>query len=146
MDTTTRYNLNDPYNLSTYYTDEEIQAMDEKTKSEAWYKMWRNFCVSDSYEPGSPQKAFTVAGAIEEGAISGNEVFECGGKLHFGDWDIRCVARAGHGPLTITQGLMKSCNVVMMRIVSLEGKEKFVQYQKIFGFGEKTGKIGRAHV
>ena len=43
MDTTTRYNLNDPYNLSTYYTDEEIQAMDEKTKSEAWYKMWRNF-------------------------------------------------------------------------------------------------------
>ena len=121
MDTTTRYNLNDPYNLSTYYTDEEIQAMDEKTKSEAWYKMWRNFCVSDSYEPGSPQKAFTVAGAIEEGAISGNEVFECGGKLHFGDWD------------------MKSCNVVMMRIVSLEGKEKFVQYQKIFGFGEKTG-------
>ena len=139
MDTTTRYNLNDPYNLSTYYTDEEIQAMDEKAKSEAWYKMWRNFCVSDSYEPGSPQKAFTVAGAIEEGAISGNEVFECGGKLHFGDWDIRCVARAGHGPLTITQGLMKSCNVVMMRIVSLEGKEKFVQYQKIFGFGEKTG-------
>ena len=122
MDTTTRYNLNDPYNLSTYYTDEEIQAMDEKAKSEAWYKMWRNFCVSDSYEPGSPQKAFTVAGAIEEGAISGNEVFECGGKLHFGDWDIRCVARAGHGPLTITQGLMKSCNVVMMRIVSLEGK------------------------
>ena len=54
--------------------------MDEKTKSEAWYKMWRNFCVSDSYEPGSPQKAFTVAGAIEEGAISGNEVFECGGN------------------------------------------------------------------
>ena len=73
MDTTTRYNLNDPYNLSTYYTDEEIQAMDEKAKSEAWYKMWRNFCVSDSYEPGSPQKAFTVAGAIEEGAISGND-------------------------------------------------------------------------
>ncbi len=139
MDTTTRYNLNDPYNLSAYYTDEEIQAMDEKTKSEAWYKMWRNFCVSDTYEPGSPQKAFTVAGAIEEGAISGNEVFECGGKLHFGDWDIRCVARSGHGPLTITQGLMKSCNVVMMRIVSLEGKEKFVQYQKMFGFGKTTG-------
>ena len=135
MDTTTRYNLNDPYNLSTYYTDEEIQAMDEKAKSEAWYKMWRNFCVSDSYEPGSPQKAFTVAGAIEEGAISGNEVFECGGKLHFGDWDIRCVARATTDADDHT-GLMKS-RVVAMRIVSLEGKEKFVQYQKIFGFGEK---------
>lgn len=139
MDTTTRFDLNKPDDLSAYYTEEELNAMSEEEKAEACYKVWRNFCVSDTYEPGSPQKAFTVAGAIEEGAISGNEVFECGGKLHFGDWDIRCVARAGHGPLTITQGLMKSCNVVMMRIVSLEGKEKFVQYQKIFGFGGKTG-------
>ena len=139
MDTTTRYDLNDPYNLSAYYTEEELAAMSEQAKADAWYKMWRNFCVSDTFEPGSPQKAFTVAGAIEEGVISGNEVFECGGKLHFGDWDIRCVARAGHGPLTITQGLMKSCNVVMMRIVQLEGKEKFVQYQDIFGFGSRTG-------
>ena len=133
------YDLNNPRDLSKYYTEEEITGMSSDDKIDALNELWRNFCVSDSYEPGSPQKAFTVAGAIEEGAISGNEVFECGGKLHFGDWDIRCVARAGHGPLTITQGLMKSCNVVMMRIVSLEGKEKFVQYQKIFGFGEKTG-------
>lgn len=139
MDTTTRYDLNDPYNLSAYYTEEELAAMSDQARADAWYKMWRNFCVSDTFEPGSPQKAFTVAGAIEEGVISGNEVFECGGKLHFGDWDIRCVARAGHGPLTITQGLMKSCNVVMMRIVQLEGKEKFVHYQDIFGFGSRTG-------
>lgn len=54
-------------------------------------------------------------------------------------WTIRCVARSGHGPLTVTQGLMKSCNIVMMNIVRLEGKEKFTKYQSIFGFGSKTG-------
>lgn len=139
MDSSTRYDLNDPYNLSAYYTEAEISAMDEKTKADAWYKMWRNFCVSDTFEPGSPQKAFTIAGALEEGAISGNEVIECGGKLEVGGWPIRCVARAGHGPLTITQGLMKSCNVVMMRVSALEGREAFTKYQSIFGFGSRTG-------
>ena len=63
MDTSTRYDLNNPYDLSAYYSQEEIDAMDEKAKSDAWYKLWRNFCVNDTYEPGSPQKAFTVAGA-----------------------------------------------------------------------------------
>lgn len=139
MDTNIRYDLNDPYDLSKYYTKEEVSAMDEKSRADAWYKMWRNFCVNDTYEPGSPQKPFTVAGAMEEGAITGNETFECGGKLEIGEWNIRCVARSGHGPLTVTQGLMKSCNVVMMDIARLEGKENFSKYQRIFGFGTKTG-------
>lgn len=139
MDTNIRYNLNDPYDLSAYYEESEIAAMDEKAKADAWYKMWRNFCVSDTFEPGSPQKAFTVAGAIEESIISGYETWECGGKLEIGGWPIRCVARSGHGPITIMQGLMKSCNVVMMNIASMEGKETFSKYQEIFGFGKKTG-------
>lgn len=139
MDTSTRFNLNDPYDLSAYYTAEELAAMDEKETADAWYKMWRNFCVNDTYEPGSPQKAFTVAGAIEEGIITGAESFECGGVLEIGGWPIRCVARSGHGPLTVTQSLMKSCNVVMMRIAQMEGKDRFAKYQSIFGFGSKTG-------
>ena len=143
MDTTTRFNLNDPYDLSMYYSPEAIAAMeasdDTNAKTEAWYAMWRNFCVNDTYEPGSPQKPFTVAGAMEEGTISGYESYVCGGKLNIGGWDIRCVARSGHGPLDVTQGLMKSCNVVMMNINAAQGAEKFLKYQKIFGFGEKTG-------
>lgn len=139
MDTSTRFNLNDPYNLDAYFTPEQQATMTDEEKSDAWYRIWRNFCVNDTFEPGSPQKAFTVAGAMEEGVISGYEVIECGGKMHVGDWDIRCVARLGHGPLTITQGLMKSCNVVMMHIVQAEGKENFVKNQRNFGFGSKTG-------
>ncbi len=139
MDTSTRYDLNNPYDLSSAYTQEQINAMDDKAKQDAWYKMWRNFCVSDAYEPGSTQKPFTVAGAMEEGTITGNETYVCNGKLHVGDWDIRCVARSGHGALTVTQGIMKSCNVVMMEINFAQGAEKFLKYQKIFGFGDKTG-------
>lgn len=139
MDTSRRYNLNDPYDLTKHYTAEEIAAMDEQTKADSWYKMWRSFCVSDAFEPGSTQKAFTVAGAIEEGIINGYESFECGGMLEVGDWKIRCVARSGHGPITVMQSLMKSCNVVMMNLSRMEGKEIFNKYQKIFGFGSKTG-------
>ena len=139
MDTSTRYDLNNPYDLSAYYSQEEIDAMDEKAKSDAWYKLWRNFCVNDTYEPGSPQKAFTVAGALEENIINGNESFDCGGFLSIGGHDIHCVSRFGHGPTTVVQGLMKSCNVVMMNISRMEGTDIFAKYQSIFGFGQKTG-------
>ena len=140
MDTSTRYDLNNPYDLSGCYSQEEINAMDDKAKSEAWYKMWRNFCVNDTYEPGSPQKAFTVAGAMEENIINGNETFQCNGFLSIGGHDIHCVSRiVGHGPTTVMQGLMKSCNVVMMNISRMEGVDIFAKYQSIFGFGQKTG-------
>lgn len=139
MDTSVRYDLNNPYDLTSVYTQEEIDQMDETTKENAWYQMWRNFCVSDAFEPGSTQKPFTVAGAMEEGTITGNETYVCNGKLTVGDWDIRCVARSGHGALTVTQGIMKSCNVVMMEINFAQGAANFLKHQKIFGFGEKTG-------
>ena len=139
MDTSRRYDLNNPADLSRYYSQEQIDAMSDEEKLNARNTMWRNWCISDSYEPGSPQKAFTVAGAMEEGIISGNESYVCGGKLHVGDWDIRCVARSGHGTIDVTHGLMKSCNVVMMNIALAEGRERFCDNQALFGFGSKTG-------
>ena len=138
MDTTTRFDLNNPYDLSLYYSQEQIDAMDEKTKADAWYKMWRNFCVNDTYEPGSPQKPFTVAGAMEEGTITGNESYVCNGVMHIGDWDIHCDIRSGHGPLTVAQGIEKSCNVVMMSINQAQGVQNFLKHQAMFGFGQKT--------
>lgn len=119
-----------------HYTDEEIYSLGTQV---GWNKVWRNFCVSDTYEPGSPAKIFTVAGAMEEGIINGTETMECGGVLEVGGHPIHCVNRYGHGPLTIAQSLMKSCNVVMMRIASMTGGETFSKYQHIFGFGQKTG-------
>ncbi len=121
--------------VSKYYSEEEIYSLGQQV---AWNKIWRNFCVSDSFEPGSPSKIFTVAAAMEEGYITGNESIECGGVLEVGGHQIHCVNRNGHGSLTITESLMESCNVVMMRLASMTGGRKFSKYQEIFGFGQKT--------
>lgn len=123
MAATNRYDLNNPRDLSAYYTEEEIASMDTEAQMEAWNKMWRNFCVSDTYEPGSTQKVFTVAAALEEGLSNGFEYHDCGGFKEVGGWRIRCVARNGHGPLTVEEGIMKSCNIVMMDLAAQMGRD-----------------------
>ena len=105
----------------------------------AWNQIWRNFCVSDTYEPGSPQKIFTVAAALEEGVLQGDESFMCDGYQHVGGYDIHCVNRNGHGSLTVEESLMQSCNDALMQMAFMIGKERFVKYQNLFGFGRKTG-------
>ena len=134
-----RFDLNDPRNLSSMYSEAEIAAMTESEKTEAWNKMWRNFAVSDSYEPGSPAKPLTVAACLEEGVVYQNETYLCDGGHHVGGYNIRCVSRLGHGTITLEQSLMKSCNDVMMQISARLGIQKFAKYQEMFGFGQKTG-------
>lgn len=122
--------------VGDYYTREEIISLGTQV---AWNQNWRNFCISDGFEPGSTQKIFTIAAAMEEGAINGSETYECKKFLEIGGHKINCVSRFGHGLLTVEESLMKSCNVVMMRIAQQIGKEKFYKYQQLFGFGSKTG-------
>lgn len=109
----------------------------------AWNQRWRNFCVSDAFEPGSTQKIFTVAGALEEGIINETDSFLCEGNLQFSGsghtWKISCVNRNGHGPLDVTGGITNSCNVVMMEIALKEGSDIFLKYEHAFGFGSPTG-------
>lgn len=125
-----------PETVGNHYTSEEIVSLGTQV---AWNQTWRNFCISDGFEPGSTAKIFTVAAALEEGAITGNESYQCNRTLEVAGTPIKCVSRYGHGPITVEQGLMKSCNVVMMRIVQQLGREKFYKYQQTFGFGSKTG-------
>ena len=137
--TSRKYDPNDPKNLSYYYLEEEIAAMDEEAKNTAWNTVWRNYVVSDTYEPGSPSKVFTVASALEEGAIQTEDSFACDGGQQIGDRFIRCVARTGHGQLTVAEALMVSCNDTMMQISARLGKDRFSKYMDLFGFGKKTG-------
>lgn len=134
-----KFDLNDPRNLNVMYSQEEINSMTEAEKADAWNKMWRNFCISDSFEPGSPAKPLTVASCLEEGVISPQETFVCDGGQDVGGYRIKCVSIYGHGILNVEQSLMKSCNDVMMQIASRLGIQKFIKYQKLFGMGQKTG-------
>ena len=133
------FDLNSPRDLSKYYTEEQLKAMSDEEQLEALNALWRNFCVSDTYEPGSTIKPFTVAAALETGALTGEESFYCGGMLHVGDHDIHCINRSGHGTQTLKEAVENSCNVALMQIADLIGVEDFCKYQHIFGFGELTG-------
>ncbi|WP_101877743.1 peptidoglycan D,D-transpeptidase FtsI family protein [Lachnoclostridium edouardi] len=133
------FDLNNPRDLTGIYTAEELAGMSQEEQSDAWYSLWRNYCVSDSYEPGSPSKIFTIASAMEEGVISGGETFNCDGYQEIGGYKIKCVNRMGHGMLTVAESLMVSCNDVMMQIATKEGKNNFYKYYNLFGFGQKTG-------
>lgn len=139
MATSRKFDPNEPQNLSYYYTQEQIASMSEEDKNNALNTLWRNYIVSDTYEPGSPSKVFTVASALEEGVIGYEDSFYCDGGQLVGGWNIRCVARTGHGNLSLSESLMLSCNDAMMQISSKLGIDKFTKYMDIFGFGKKTG-------
>lgn len=133
------YNLNNPRDLSTYYSQETLNTMATEDKIDAMNSLWNNFCVSGTYEPGSTIKPFTIAAGLETGALTGDEMYNCGGVLHVGDHDIHCSHREGHGMQTLKQSLENSCNVALMKIGESIGKEEFCRYQHLFGFGEYTG-------
>lgn len=139
MTSNKEFDLNEPRKIEDYYSKEELAAMDDKEKTDSLYKLWRNFCVSDSYEPGSVFKTITVAAALEEDKVYAGSDFECLGFKEIGGWRIGCNARSGHGHLNLAEALMKSCNCALMEIVEKLGADAFYIYQKRFGFGQKTG-------
>ncbi len=101
-------------------------------------KAWRNYIISDGFEPGSTYKTFTIAGALEDSVLQGDETFYCEGKYQVEDREINCHNHDGHGTITIEQSLMYSCNVALMRIALAEGRSTFAKYQDVFGFGKST--------
>lgn len=101
--------------------------------------MWKNFCVSDTYEPGSIFKPITVAAGLEEGVITPNSSFPCSGHTDIGGFRIWCHLRSGHGTINIEQIMAQSCNMGVIQIANLLGADKFYEYQREFGFGDYTG-------
>ena len=123
--------------------DAQIKEYTEKVnqKYDLLNELWRNFCVSDTYEPGSTVKPMTVAAAIESGAINVNESYYCDGSqtIIAGQKPIHCAKRTGHGMITLEGSLMFSCNDALMQIAAKMGNETFVKYQRLFNFGLRTG-------
>lgn len=139
MASNSTFDLNDPQNLASMYSEQKIAAMTNKEKNENLLSMWSNFCVGSAYEPGSTFKPFTIAAALDENIISGKSTFQCNGVKKVADREIHCSNRNGHGMLDLRHALMESCNAALMDIGLGLGRNKFSKYNKLYGFGQRTG-------
>lgn len=134
------FDLSDPWDLTKYYKEDEISAMSEDERLKALNDIWQNFCITYTYEPGSPAKPFTVAAGLETGTLKGDETYYCDGGEKVKGWDkvIKCVKNDGHGKEDIAGALSDSCNDCLMQMVRAIGAENFCKYQHIFNWGLKT--------
>jgi stage V sporulation protein D (sporulation-specific penicillin-binding protein) len=135
------FDLNDPRDLSAYYTEEEVARMkDEDTYVTTLNELWRNYCIFNTYEPGSTFKPFTVAIGLESGKLAGNEVYYCGGGTRFDNVEnpVRCHNRSGDGYVTVQDAVAWSCNVALMSMAETIGKNTFTKCQGTFNFGLRT--------
>ena len=129
----------EPIALSDGAFKKQWEAMGNKAQMEYLNKVWKNFSVTSTFEPGSIFKPLVVAAALEENIITTNSTFYCSGVKTVYDREIRCHLRSGHGQESVEDILANSCNIGMMDIAFKMGKDLFYKYQKEFGFGEKTG-------
>ena len=143
MDGGDRYDLNDPRDLSSIYSEDQIAAMNDEDTVTALNAMWNNFCVTETYEPGSVVKPIVMAGALEKGKISENDTFVCDGGQTFGangDTYIKCaVWPDAHGTEALRDVIANSCNDAMMQIGMKMQITPFLKYQRLFNFGSRTG-------
>ena len=128
------FDLNDPFTL----VGDNGEAVSAEEKQNLLNKMWRNQCISDTYEPGSTFKIITAAAALEEGVVKLDDAFFCPGYKIVEDRRIRCARTTGHGAETFETGIMNSCNPVFMELGERLGAENFAGYFKKFGLLSKT--------
>ena len=134
------YDLNNPRDLSGSYTEYEIENMDDEETKEALFDVWKNYCVSQNFEPGSTFKPVVVASALESGAITEANRFICDGGEEIGEDYVRCaVYPDSHGSQSLGEVIQNSCNDGMMAIGRKMGTKLFLEYQKKFNFGTRTG-------
>ena len=127
------YNLNEPFTLNYELAD------GEETTQDMLNQMWRNYCISDTYEPGSTFKIVTATTAFEQGVLSVDDTFYCPGYYIVEDRRIRCHKVAGHGAETFRDGIMNSCNPVFMQVGERIGATGFYEGLEKLGLFEKTG-------
>lgn len=127
------YDLNNPFRLN-YEVPEGTEVTLDMLNA-----MWRNFCINDTYEPGSTFKIITASAAFEKGVLNVEDSFYCPGYRLVGDRRIKCHKVIGHGSETFREGIMNSCNPVFMDIVARVGVADFYNTLEQLGLFEKTG-------
>ncbi len=134
------FDLNDPYQLTDdILADYQGQTLSDQKKNDLLNGMWRNACISDTYEPGSTFKIVTATAALEEGVVKLSDTFYCPGYKKVEDRIIRCHKAGGHGSETFVDGIRNSCNPVFMEIGARVGVDKMYDYYRRLGLFQKTG-------
>ena len=156
------YNLNKPFELindgekSAESTENGIEKDTDARKEEAndqasgnihtvmsqmdkLNNMWRNYLISDTYEPGSTAKMITLTAALETGAVDKSNSFYCPGYRIVEDRRIRCSKTTGHGSQTLEQALMNSCNPAFMDIGERTGVDGLYEYYHKLGLFDRCG-------
>ncbi len=134
------FDLNKPFEINDDALKAVWDTMSAKERNDALNRMWRNFNINDTYEPGSTFKVITSSAGLEEGVVSENDTFECGGGREVGGRYIKCWrSPRSHGTETFVQGVQNSCNPVFMQVAERLGSDRFYEYMLKFGFDKKTG-------
>lgn len=133
------FDLNNPKNLSAYFTEEELAGMSDEDKMNQLNKLWQNYTISNTFEPGSTFKPFTEAMGLDSGSLRGDETYICDGSEWVSGHEIHCVNRSGHGTEDLRGALRDSCNDALMQMVRAIGPANFAKYSREYGFGQKTG-------
>ena len=148
------FDLSDPYNTDAllgmplltdsgeltgdYISKTTLSLLSEEERLQALTSLWRNYCISSTYEPGSVSKPFTVAAGLETGLVSPDDTYYCEGYLDVAGNRIGCHNIYGDGTLTVGEAVERSCNVALMYMADDIGYEDFCEYQNIFNFGLRT--------
>lgn len=156
------YNLNKPFELINYGEksaesiengiEKDTDARKEEANDQAsgnihtvmsqmdkLNNMWRNYLISDTYEPGSTAKMITLTAALETGAVDKSNSFYCPGYRIVEDRRIRCSKTTGHGSQTLEQALMNSCNPAFMDIGERTGVDGLYEYYHKLGLFDRCG-------
>lgn len=132
------FDLNNPKDLSAYFTEEELATMSEEDQMNVLNNTWQNYTISKTYEPGSTFKPFTEAMGLDSGTLHGDETYLCDGSEWVSGHEIHCVNRSGHGTEDLRGALRDSCNDSLMQMSYVIGPANFAKYLSAYGFGQKT--------
>lgn len=136
---TPTFDPNNPYEPVSDKEKAQFKTMSQKEQSEYLSKMWRNFIISDVYEPGSVFKLLTTGIALEEGVTTMDSMYHCTGAKTVAGQVIHCWERSGHGSESLKQAVGNSCNPVFMTLSTKVGITKFYDYLENFGITDITG-------
>jgi penicillin-binding protein 2 len=98
-----------------------------------------NRAIQSVYPPGSTFKIIVALAGLESGIINPDEKITCKGSIKIGHRIFRCWKKDGHGPVSLHQAIVESCDVYFYTMGERIGWDRIAEYAKKLGYGSLTG-------